>query len=328
MSVLLSIIWLALGIALLVGGSEALVRGAAHLARLLGMRPFVIGVTVVAFGTSAPELAASIGFSLSGQSEAAITNVVGSNIANIGLILGLTALIKAVPVSRTIFRRDAPIMVGASVLASLTLLDFRVTRLEGAFLAAGILVYVWVTYRLGRTDPEAIRHELDREREHGLDLVRPEEPKRAWRNIALILVGLGGLLIGSRLVVIGAMDLATSVGIPPAVVSLTMVAFGTSLPELAACAVAARKGEPEIALGNVVGSNVFNLLSVMGVSACVRPLNAPGDIWIHLGVMLALSVGMMVVSGPRLRVGRWGGALLLLAYLAYVIVVYTRNPGA
>ncbi|MFI4896599.1 MAG: calcium/sodium antiporter [Phycisphaerales bacterium JB059] len=327
MSVLLSIIWLALGIALLVGGSEALVRGAAHLARLLGMRPFVIGVTVVAFGTSAPELAASIGFSLSGQSEAAITNVVGSNIANIGLILGLTALLKAVPVSRTIFRRDAPIMVGASVLASLTLLDLRVTRLEGAFLTAGILLYVWVTYRMGRTDPEAIRHELDREREHGLDLIPPEEPKRAWLNLALILAGLMGLLLGSRLVVTGAMDLAMTMGIPPALVSLTMVAFGTSLPELAACAVAARKGEPEIALGNVVGSNVFNLLSVMGISACVRPLSAPGDIWAHLGVMLGLSVGMMVVSGPRLRVGRLGGGVLLLAYLAYVIVVYTRNPG-
>ena len=328
MDLLLSIVWLALGIALLVGGSEGLVRGAAHLARLLGMRPFVIGVTVVAFGTSAPELGASIGFSLSGQSEAAITNVVGSNIANIGLILGLTAIIKPIPVARGIFRRDAPIMLGASVLAALTLLDLRVTRVEGAFLTAGIVAYVWVTYYLGRSDPEAIRHELEREREHGLDLIPPEEPKRAWRNIALIIIGLAGLLVGSRLVVVGAMDIAVGVGVPPSLVSLTMVAFGTSLPELAACAVAARKGEPEIALGNVVGSNVFNLLSVMGIAACVSPLGGPADVWTHLAVMLGMSVAMMVVSGPGLRVGRPGGSLLLAAYLVYVILVYAHNPGS
>ena len=324
---LLSILFLAGGIALLVGGSEALVRGAAHMARLLGMRPFVIGVTVVAFGTSAPELAASIGFTLSEQSEAAVTNVVGSNIANIGLILGLTALLKPVPVARSILRRDAPMMVGISILASLTLLDLRITRVEGAMLTVGIVAYVWVTYRLGRVDPEAIRHELDREREHGLDLIPPEELKRAWRNVALILVGLAGLLVGSRLVVSGAMDIAEAVGIPPALVSLTMVAFGTSLPELAACAAAARRGESEIALGNVVGSNVFNLLSVLGVSALVRPLTAPTDIWSHLWVMLGLSGAALLVSGPRRRVGRLSGSLLLTAYLAYVIVVYARDAG-
>lgn len=326
MAILLSILFLALGIALLVGGSEALVRGAAHLARLLGMRPFVIGVTVVAFGTSAPELAASIGFSLSDQSEAAVTNVIGSNIANIGLILGLTALIKPVPVARSILRRDAPMMVGISLLASLTLLDYRITRAEGVILAVGIVLYVWVTYRLGRVDPEAIRHELDREREHGLDLIPPENPSRAWVNLLLIVIGLVGLLLGSRLVVSGAMDIAQSIGVPPALISLTMVAFGTSLPELAACAAAARKGEPEIALGNVVGSNVFNLLSVLGFAAIVRPLRAPSDAWNHLAVMLALSVAVLVVSGPG-RVARLSGSALLMAYLAYVIVVYARDAG-
>ncbi len=324
---LLSILFLAAGIALLVGGSEALVRGAAHLARLLGMRPFVIGVTVVAFGTSAPELAASIGFSLSDQTEAAITNVVGSNIANIGLILGLTALLKPVPVARSILRRDAPMMVAISMLASLTLIDLRVTRVEGAILSAGIVAYVWVSYRLGRVDPDSVRLELEREREHGLDLVPPEKPGRVWKNLGMIGVGLVALLIGSRLVVSGAMDIAGAVGIPPAIVSLTMVAFGTSLPELAACIVAARRGESEIALGNVVGSNVFNLLSVLGVSALVRPLHAPSDIWTHLWVMLGLSVAALLVSGPTRRVGRLSGLGLLVAYLVYVTLVYARDLG-
>ncbi len=325
---LLSILFLVAGIVLLVGGSESLVRGAAHLARLLGMRPFVIGVTVVAFGTSAPELAASIGFTLSGQSEAAITNVVGSNIANIGLILGITALLKPMPVARSIIRRDAPMMVGISILASLTLLDLRITRLEGAFLTVGIIAYVWATYRLGRVDPESIRHELEREREHGLDLTPPENPKLVWRNLGMIVLGLVALLIGSRLVVAGAMDIAFALGAPPALVSLTMVAFGTSLPELTACAVAARRGEPEIALGNVVGSNVFNLLSVLGISALVSPLHAPNDIWTHVWVMLALSAAALLVSGPKRRIGRLSGSVLLAAYLVYVILLYARDYGS
>lgn len=326
MSMLVPIMLLAIGIALLVGGAEALVRGSAHLARLLGMRPFVIGVTVVAFGTSAPELAASIGFSLSDQPEAAITNIVGSNIANIGLILGITALFMPVPVARIIIRLDAPIMLGVSLLACLTLLDGRISRGEGVMLAIGIGLYVWLTYRLGKKDPEAVRLELEREHEHGLELEAPEEPANAWRNALLIVLGLGGLLIGSRLVVIGAMDVAHALGVPAALISLTLVAFGTSLPELAACITAARRGESEIALGNVVGSNVFNLLSVLGFAAIVRPLSAPGDIGTHLLVMLAFSGAVIVVSG-RGRVGRLSGLVLFAAYLAYVIVAYARNAG-
>ncbi len=322
MSVLLAILALAAGVVLLVTGSESLVRGAAHIARLLGLRPFVIGVTIVAFGTSTPELFASIAFALNQQTEAAVTNVIGSNIANVGLILGFTALVRPIPVERSVLRRDLPLMLGISALASLVFLDYRVSRLEGAFLAAGIVAYVAMSYRWGRSDPEAIRHELEREHEHGLDLEQEEKPGNAWLNVLLIVLGLVGLSLGGRLVVMGASSLALSLGVAPEVVSLTMVALGTSLPELAACLAAARRREPEIVLGNVLGSNVFNLLAVLGGASLVRPLFAPNDIWTHVGVMLGFSFGGALLLGPRRRLGRIGGGALLAAYLAYVILVY------
>lgn len=319
---LIAILSLAAGVALLVTGSEWLVRGSAHIARLLGMRPFVIGVTVVAFGTSTPELFASIAFALTGRPEAAVTNVVGSNIANIGLILGFTALVRPVPVDRTIIRRDLPVMIGISAIASLVFLDYRVTRLEGALLVAAIMAYVFMCYRWGLADPEAVEHELGREREHGLDLEKAEKPGRVWVNIALVVLGLLGLSAGGRLVVMGASSLALSMGVAPEIVSLTMVALGTSLPELAACLAAARRNEPEIAMGNVLGSNVFNLLAVLGGAALAKPLYAPNNIWTHLIVMHALGLVAAALLGPRRRLGRVGGGMLFTAYLAYVILVY------
>ncbi len=329
MSVLVAILALAAGVTLLVAGSESLVRGAAHIARLLGLRPFVIGVTIVAFGTSTPELFASIAFALTGRPEAAVTNVVGSNIANIGLILGFTALVRPIPVERSILRRDLPVMIGIGAIASLVFIDYLVTRLEGAFLVAGIVAYVAMCYRWGRSDPDAIRLELEREREHGLDLEGEEKPSRAWLNVVFVLVGLVGLSVGGRFVVMGASTLATAMGVAPEIVSLTMVALGTSLPELAACLAAARRREPEIVLGNVIGSNVFNLLCVLGGASLVRPLYAPNAIWTHVGVMHVFVLGAALLLGPTRRLGRAGGGVLFAAYLAYVILVYVAEnaPG-
>ena len=317
---------LILGFVTLVWSADRFLSGAASTATHLGVSKLLIGLTVVSLGTSAPEILVALAAAIDGNALLAVGNAIGSNIANIGLILGITALFMPVPVARIIIRLDAPIMLGVSLLACLTLLDGRISRGEGVMLAIGIGLYVWLTYRLGKKDPEAVRLELEREHEHGLELEAPEEPANAWRNALLIVLGLGGLLIGSRLVVIGAMDVAHALGVPAALISLTLVAFGTSLPELAACITAARRGESEIALGNVVGSNVFNLLSVLGFAAIVRPLSAPGDIGTHLLVMLAFSGAVIVVSG-RGRVGRLSGLVLFAAYLAYVIVAYARNAG-
>lgn len=328
MSAPLAILALIAGVTLLLLGSEALVRGAARIARALGMRPFLIGVTIVAFGTSAPELFASIGFAISGESGAAITNVVGSNTANIGLILGLTAVARPVPVDRIILRRDLPLMIALTTMASLTFLDFAVTRAEGVVLVLGIVGYVYISHRTGKSDPEAIRHELEREAEHGLDLVRADKPARIWANLLLAIAGLAGLVLGARLGVAGATTLATRMGVPPEIVSLTMVAFGTSLPELGACLAAARQREPDIALGNVFGSNVFNLLSVMGVAALVHPLRAPGDIWTHVAVMHGFALGAALLLGPTRRLGRAGGSLLFTGYLVYVILVFVQTTGS
>ncbi|RMH10070.1 MAG: sodium:calcium antiporter [Planctomycetota bacterium] len=318
----LALLLVIVGVALTYFGAELLIRGAARLARRFGMSPFVIGVTVVAFGTSAPELFASVRASLEGAGELGVGNVVGSNIANICLILGIGALLAPIAVNSLVIKRDAPIMCGISLLAAVTMLDQRITRFDGALLLAGIVAYVCFNYWRGLKDPKTREQALELEHEHGLQLEKNIHP-RLLPNLLFTIIGLVGLTGGAALLVDGSVDLARWAGVPEIVIGATIVAFGTSVPELAASIQAARKGHADIAIGNVLGSNVFNLLCVLGAAALARPITVTAHTlkW-HLPAMLLVSILIIPIMGSGRRIARVEGTLLLLAYFAYAVGAY------
>jgi cation:H+ antiporter len=318
------------GIYLLIKGADLLVHGAVRLARAVGVSPFFIGVTVVAFGTSAPELAASIGATLENQGDLAVGNVLGSNVANICLILGATALVRTIPVNKTIARVDTPIMMAITALAIIPMLDamFRdgpgvISRLDGLILTIGLVAFIAYNAATGRVDPDEIEHQVDVELNEDAKRDRNNAKlKTILRDVGFILIGLAGLVIGARLLVVGAVDIATRLSVPSVIVGLTVVAIGTSVPELAFSLRAALKGHPEIALGNVVGSNVFNLLCVLGIASLVRPIPVPPeavdrDVW----VMLAITVLLWPVMLSRNSISRFEGGVMLALYAGYMVWV-------
>ncbi len=311
MSIGLSIVVLVVGLAVLIAGAEALVRGAAQLAAQLGLSHFAIGVTVVAFGTSAPELFACVGAALQDAPGLAVGNVVGSNIANILLILGVGGLIAPIGVHRRVRLVELPIMVGITALATLIMLDHLITRIEGIVLAAGLVGYVIFIIRTHREDIE-----------HGFDDTA-SKPKPIRVDLLFIALGVVGLGLGAKALVAGASELALRVGVSEGVVGTTVVAFGTSLPELAATLRAATKKQSDMAIGNVIGSNVFNLLSVLGVTALVSPLGIDSSMMSHIWVMVGVSVGLLVLCAIRPVLGRVLGVVFVTGYLVYVIVSYT-----
>lgn len=311
------------GIALTYFGAEYLIRGSARLARRFGMSPFVIGVTVVAFGTSTPELFASVSASLNNFGELGVGNVVGSNIANICLILGTAALIRPMKVSRLVFVRDAPLMLGISLLATVTMLDQRIGSVDGALLLAGVFVYTWFNYWRGMKDPHVRDQTLEVEHEHGLRLEADVHP-RVLPNLGFTLLGFSCLTLGAWLLVRGGVDLARWAGVPEIVIGATIVAFGTSVPELAASVQAARRHESDIAIGNVIGSNVFNLLCVLGAAGLARPITVSDETlhW-HVPAMLIVSFLIIPIMGTGRRIGRLEGAGMVFAYIAYAVGAYT-----
>lgn len=300
------------GVALLYLGGEFLVHGASSLARIWGLRPMVIGLTVVAFGTSAPELAASLTAALAGSPGIAVGNVVGSNIANIGLILAITALIHPLSTGARFLRREMPVMLATAVLLILLFLDGILGRLEGALFVALLLVFLTVLFR-GGEEPE-VQEEFARE-------YAPETkmPAPLWRSTAGVFFGLAILVLGARLLVTGATSIAREAGVPELIIGLTIVAVGTSLPELAASVVAALKREPDIALGNIVGSNIFNVLAILGGTVLIRPIAFPFiHIAIDLGAMLIVSLLLWPFLATGLRLGRREGVVLLGLYSGFV----------
>ena len=292
------------GMVLLVGGAHVLVQGASALALRLGLTPLVVGLTVVAFGTSAPELVVSVQAAREGAGGIAVGNVIGSNTANIGLILGLAVLVRPIMTDPALLRRDLPAVVAGTALALAFLADGRMGRVEGAVLAGALAVYVVWSLKAARRDVV------------GLPVSAPNGP--AWRDAAWVLGGLAGLAVGADLFVGGAVALAEAADVSNAVIGLTVVAIGTSLPELATSMVAAIRGQGEIAVGNVVGSNLFNLLGVLGIGALARPLVAPGLQLTDLAVMATFTVVLipMLLTGRRLV--RAEAGLLLTGYVAYI----------
>lgn len=299
------------GLALLYFGGDRLVDDATDVARGLGVSPLVVGLTVVAFSTSMPELAASLAAVLDGAPGIAVGNVVGSNIANLGLILGATALIVPLKARARFLVREMPALVVASVAALAILVDGRLERVEAALLLAGLAAFlVWVLRR-PPTEPGLVRGEY--EEEYG------EPPKRLVLSVAGVALGVALLVLGARFLVHGAVGIARDAGVSERVIGLTLVALGTSLPELAGSIAAALKGKPDIALGNLVGSNLFNLLFILGATAAVRPLAVEaGPVTIDLAVMLGFTLVAWPFLWSRHTVGRLEGATLVAGYGVYV----------
>ena len=333
-----TVLFLAGAIALITG-AELLVRGASRLAVAAGLTPLVVGLTMVAFGTSAPELAVTAGAAWSGQGAVAVGNVVGSNIFNVLFILGISAAIAPLVVSHALVRLDVPIMIGASVLALLLALDGGISRLDGALLFAGMLVYTGFLISRGRqTPPEgrpgdpgdggegAAPMPPGTESTHGEDRAEPAPaPGRpfGWiRDVGLILAGLVLLVLGARWLVGAAVDTARSLGMSELVVGLTIVAAGTSLPEVATSILASVRGQRDIAVGNVVGSNVFNLLAVLGIGGLVAPDGLPvstGALTFDLPVMIGVAVATLPVFFTDYLIARWEGLVFLGYYAAYTL---------
>lgn len=316
--------WLLLivGLAVLLGGGEALVRGATALARRLGVSPMVIGMTVLAFGTSAPELAVNVRAALEGNSSLTFGNVVGSNIANIGLILGLTSLIQTLRIHRTIVTREIPIMLGVTVLALLLGSDWvlgsapdRFGRIDGAILLLAFAGFLYVTVRnaiRARRD-DRFMHEAEEEQEQVV-------PPNAWIAALLTAAGLAGVLLGSKWTVDGASGVAAALGMSEALIGLTVVAVGTSLPELTTSMFAALKGHADLAIGNIVGSNVFNLLFILGVSASISAVPVPVDRGrLDLAALALFSILLLPFGITQKKLLRSEGALLLAGYVGYML---------
>jgi cation:H+ antiporter len=305
-----------LGVVLLYFGGDFLVTNASRLARAWGISPMVIGLTVVAFGTSAPELAASLTAALRGSPEIALGNVVGSNIANIALILAITAVIYPLRAQANFLRREMPIMMGAAVLLVLLFLDGALGRFEAFLFIASLALYLGLLF-CGGEKPEV-------QEEFGQEYGRIPRAS-PWAATLGALFGLALLVVGARLLVTGATALARGFGVPELIIGLTLVAVGTSLPELATSVIAALKREADIALGNIVGSNVFNILGILGITALARPIVLPyASIAFDLWVMLAASALLFPFLMTGLRLSRREGVILLVLYGAYVMYLYLR----
>jgi cation:H+ antiporter len=322
-----TILYFIAGAVLLIGGAELLVRGASRLAIAAGVSPLVVGLTVVAFGTSSPELAVTVGAAWSGQADVAVGNVVGSNIFNILFILGVTALITPLVVAQQLVRLDVPLMIGASLLMLLLGLDGTISRVDGLFLFLGVVAYTTFLIRQSRRETAQVASEYD----EAFGAV-PEQTRWAV-NIGLILVGLTLLVLGSRWLVDGAVEMATSFGVSQLVIGLTIVAAGTSLPEVATSVLAAMRGERDIAVGNAVGSCIFNILAVLGLGSLIAPNGvnvSPGALTFDIPVMIAVSVAALPVFFTGYTIARWEGAVFLLYYVAYTawLVLTAREHAA
>ena len=318
---------LAGGLVLLLIGGEALVRGASALAARLGVSPLLIGLTVVGFGTSTPELVTSLQAAFAGSPGIAVGNVVGSNIANVLLILGLSALMMPFAVGRRGFRRDGPAIVAATLACVAVVLWEDLSRVAGAALIAGLAVYLVVAWLSERT-VTAAPGPAPASASASASVAEPEPTGIPSMPLGLALLwAAGGIVVtvlGARLLVGAAIDLAALWGVPDEVVGLSIVAVGTSLPELATSIIAALRRQGEIAFGNVVGSNLYNILGILGITALVKPIPIPPQIAaVDIWVMLGTTVLLVVVAATGWRVTRGEGAVLLSGYVAYVVWLAT-----
>jgi len=305
---------LGLGLGLLVAGAEVLVRAAAALALRLGVSPLLVGITIVAMGTSSPELVVSLRAALAGDDAIAVGNVVGSNICNIALILGLAALIRPLSVQMQLIRLDVPVMIASSAALWLALAGGHLGRIVAALFIAGLFLYILVGVRQARREAQVVVDEVAAAAPGARGSAR-----RAWIQALLIAAGLALLAAGADLFVQAAVRLSESLGVSRAVIGLTVVALGTSLPELATSVVAALRRHADLAIGNIVGSNIFNILGILGLAGLVHPLEARGIGTVDLAVMTALALLMLPLMRTGFRLSRGEGGILLVSYVLYVL---------
>lgn len=322
---MLNFLMFAAGLAALVAGADVLVRGASKLALSFGISPLVVGLTIVAFGTSAPEMAVSVGAVLNGQTDLAIGNVVGSNIFNVLFILGLSALIAPLIVHIQLIRQEVPIIIGAALLLLVLSLDGRLGLLDGALLFSLMMAYTVFLIVQSRRETRAAQDAHAAPNEYETEL-KPSAPgawdSRLWVQLVLIVVGLGLLVVGSDWMVTASVVFAKALGVSDVVIGLTIVAAGTSMPEVATSIAAAIKGERDIAVGNVVGSNTFNILGCLGLSGLVSGSTGlvvpPSVMAFDMWVMLAVALATLPIFLSGREIARWEGGVFLGYYVAYV----------
>ncbi len=330
------------GFVMLYFGAEWLVKGSSSLARSLGVTPIVIGLTVVAFGTSAPELVVSIISSIKGKSMIAVGNVVGSNICNIALVLGMAAVFQPITCDRSVIKRDIPIMLGISLYLLVLSLNSELGRFEGATLFAGIILYTFFNYYTAKKEPKMASVGASMTTEGALgnsgggvldspgDLEDIEYITSRQKQIAFTVVGIIGVVAGAQLVVETAVEIMQVLGVSEKFIGLTIVAFGTSLPELATSVVAAIRKEMDISIGNLVGSNVFNILSVLGAASLIRPIPIPGGFFesglvIDYLVMILTSFLPWVMMRKTNTITRIDGIILLSCYVGYIVYLILKS---
>jgi cation:H+ antiporter len=319
----MTIILFAVGLVILILGAEALVRGASGLAANLGISPLIIGLTVVAFGTSSPEMAVSVISGINNQADISLGNVIGSNILNVLLILGLSALVTPLVVSRKLIRLDVPIMIGCSLLVLVMSLGGNISRIDGIILFCGIILYTFFSIRQGR-----------KEKKIEPDEFREQYGANSKRTVAIDVViavaGLLMLLLGSHWLVNGAVFIAERLGVSEIIIGLTIVAVGTSLPEAATSVVASLRGQRDIAVGNIVGSNIFNLLAVLGLAGIFSPDGiavSKSALHFDLPVMIAVAVACLPIFFTGHLIARWEGALFFGYYVAYSLYIVLSTTG-
>jgi cation:H+ antiporter len=325
---ILQLLLFIVGFLMLYYGAGWLVKGSSSLARSMGLTPLVIGLTVVAFGTSAPELVVSVVSSIKGKSMIAVGNVIGSNICNIALVLGISALIHPIRGDRSVFRRDIPIMLGVSLYLLLISLNSKIGRLEGASLLAGIVLYTGFNYYIAARET---RHKMQDESiaffhaAEGIEYIASRTRQVAW-----ITAGIVAVVVGAEVLIDSAVSIMKTFGVSEKFIGLTVVALGTTLPEFATSAVAAMKKEMDISIGNLVGSNVFNILSVLGAAALVKPIPIPGG-FVQSGLLVDYLFMMFVSFLPWLMmrktymVSRRDGVVLILCYVGYILYLLIKS---
>jgi len=313
---------LIVGLLLLIWGADRLVYGAAATARNLGVAPLLIGLTIVAFATSAPEVLVSIVAAFRGETDLAVGNAIGSNIANIGLVLGTVALIRPIEMTSATLRREMPALLAVTLLTVSLFLDTHLSRVDGLVLLTGLfIVMIWLTrlgFRSSASDPMSVEYEA-------------EIPLHVNMRMAIfwLVIGLAALLVGAELLVDAAINIAHALGVTELVIGIVLVALATSLPELAVSMVSALKGEYGLALGTIVGSNIFNMLAVIGVAAVIEPAELPTSVLsLHIFVLVAFTLALFAMTydyDGKGHISRLEGGALLVAYLAFIAFVVVQN---
>lgn len=311
-NMLLNTVFIVLGIILVLWGADRMTEGSVALAERFNVSQLTIGLTIVAMGTSLPEFCVSLVSALKGTPDLAVGNIVGSNIFNALLIVGVAAMVTPINITLTTVRKDIPFALVASVLLMMMCFDGKISRLNGAILLAMFAIFMVITFKTAGQDPQTQNDDKP-----------AKKPMKLWLCVVFIIAGLGALILGSELFVNGATKVATLLGVSQAVIGLTIVAGGTSLPELATSVVAARKGNSGIAIGNVLGSNVFNILFILGVTGVISPMHMQGITMMDLSVMVTAMIMLWLFSYTKLTLERWEGAVLtatFLIYLGYLLV--------